>query len=321
MRIRSSTKDIWLIGDPHLGKVFQTDVPLNRRGEREAMQMAEFKRQLEIDCDINIMVGDLFDKPVVSLNATFEVAEAYISAAIRNANRTYVVLAGNHDRSRQTQSTDSFMLLALALERVPNIVIVMKPMIVHDIALFPWQWDVTAREQVEYLGYPLPSVAVGHWDLADFGGSLDHLVPARELVEMGVERIYGGHFHVAGSYVVDAVSIECTGSMLPMNHGEDPENKLYITLTLDELEGMDHSELKNMNVRVIVPPGVSLPEIDCLSLKTKIEGQKEEVELHEVGLGEFNLIEVMTSQFDQLEVPEPVRIFIKEKLGAGGQWN
>ena len=55
-----------LIGDPHLGRVFKTNVPLDRRGEREVMMQNQFWDEIHSIDDLIVIVGDLFDHWYVS---------------------------------------------------------------------------------------------------------------------------------------------------------------------------------------------------------------------------------------------------------------
>jgi len=79
MRFETSRRKGWLIGDPHLGRDFRNGTPLNRRGEREAMQLAQFKEELATpDVHLIVMVGDLFDKPFVPLHMITAAADAVV---------------------------------------------------------------------------------------------------------------------------------------------------------------------------------------------------------------------------------------------------
>jgi hypothetical protein len=306
-----------MIGDPHMGRTFN-NVPLHRRGERERMQLDDLRRELNVPCRMNIMVGDLFDKPLVDLKVVHAVADLYEEAADAHPETDFMVMAGNHDLFRQLRDKDgnpvrgAFHTFARMVGHIGNIYVLFEPDIYQGVAFFPWQWDVSAKDQVDALEYDYTH-AVGHWDLADFGGSVEHLVPTRALADHGCTDIYGGHYHVAGEYVVDGISVHCTGSMQPYTHAEDPTGNFYRTLTLVELESIDPT---NMNLRVLLAPGETLPEIDCLSLVSVREGEPESVEFNEVDLGEFKLTVVLDQKFEELQVPHTVQLFIKEKIGA-----
>lgn len=307
----------YLIGDPHMGRTFN-NVPLHRRGERERSQLVDLKRHLNVSCRTNIMVGDLFDKPLVDLKVVHAVTDLYEEAALNHPDTDFVALAGNHDLARQLRDKDgnpvrgSFHTFARMVAHLPNVYVLFKPRVLNDVAFFPWDWEVSAKDQVDALGNRY-SCAVGHWDLADFGGSVEHLVPTRALADHGCEVIYGGHYHVAGEYVVDGGTVHCTGSMQPYTHAEDPSGKLYRTVTLAELEEIDPTDL---NLKVILAPGETMPEVDCLSLITVREGEFEAVEFNEVDLGEFKVSVVLEQKFEELQVPAAVQLFIKEKIGA-----
>lgn len=312
--------DVHLIGDPHFGIDFNSrGTPLHRRGDREAMQLAQFKEELRGGASLNIMVGDLFDKPFVDLKLTHQIADAYEEAANENPDKLWVLMAGNHDLPRIVVDPKtglpikgSFHALARMLQHLPNVMVLFEPAVVRDVACFPWQWTVSAEKQVENLDGRLPDIAVGHWDLLDFGGSRDHLVPVEALRARGAKSLFSGHIHTAGDYS----GVTCTGSMQPYTHAEDPSGTFYRTLTLDELESMDTAELRDVNVRLVLKPGEALPELDCLSLVSKNDGQAEAIEFEEVGLGDFDMRLAVEQQFEQLEVPETVRLFVREKIGA-----
>jgi DNA repair exonuclease SbcCD nuclease subunit len=301
-----------LIGDPHMGKVFKTGVPIHRRGDREKTQLQDLKRNLNVDTKLNVMVGDLFDKPFVSLDIILEVAHLYLDASHDHPDTQFVVMAGNHDLSRELDRHGAFYVLAMILASVPNITVVWQPMIISDVIFFPWEWNVPALDQVKQFDN-LPPIAVGHWDLHDFGGSVEHLCPVHALRARGVSDIYSGHFHNAGVYTIDGIDIQCTGSMQPYSHAEDPSGKLYKTLTLDELKSIDTTD---MNVRLVLKGGEVPPELDCLSLVVLREGNDESIELDEIGVGDFNLKVALAQKFEELKVPVPVQQFIREKTGV-----
>lgn len=308
----------WLIGDPHMGKDFK-GVPLHRKGEREQMQIDDLRRNLLQDCRMNINVGDVFDKPLVDLKVVHAVADLYHEASAAKPDVEFVVLAGNHDLFRQLVDKDgrplkgSFHALARMIGHLSNVTVLFEPAIINDVGFFPWQWDVPAKDQVDALGGNY-RYAVGHWDLADFGGSVEHLVPTQTLGDHGATDMYSGHFHVAGTYTVNGIDVSCTGSMQPYTHGEDPEGKFYRTVTLDELDDIDAT---NLNLRVVLKPGETLPDVDCLSIIPLRQGEPEALDLTgDVGLDDFELSVVLGQKFEELDVPQGVQNYIREKIGA-----
>lgn len=307
-----------LIGDPHMGRVFK-GVPLHRKGERERMQLDDLRRLLLTPCRMNINVGDTFDKPSVDMKFVHAVADLYDEASAALPDTQFIVLAGNHDLFREIVDKDgkplkgAFHALARMIGHLSNVHVLFEPAIMNDVGFFPWQWEVSAKDQVDALvgNY---SGAVGHWDLADFGGNNEHLVPVEGLLAHGATEFWSGHFHVAGDYIIEGHTVHCTGSLQPYTHGEDPAGVLYRTVTLDELEGMD---TLNFNLRVVLKPGESLPTVDCLSIIPMREGATEAVSFSDdVGLGDFNLATTLGQKFEELQVPTKVQHFIQEKIGV-----
>lgn len=307
--------DCWLIGDPHLGRPFKTGVPIHRRGDREELQFKEFQEQLDRPCSKNIMVGDLFDEPNVSLAIIYRTATVYIEAANKRPTTLFILMAGNHDLNRQLHEKGAFHILKLTLSGVDNIIVVDEPTHIDGVSLFPWQWERTALEQIE--GIKAGWLAVGHWDLKDFGGSVAHMCPAKELTAQGYEEIWSGHYHVAGPYDVEGITVNCTGSMQPYTHAEDPSGRLYMTVSLLELESIHPSIIKDRNVRVLLETGEVLPTgIDCLSLTSKRIGEPETLDFHEVGIGDFNMVNTLKQKFEEFEVPDRVKDFIEGKINV-----
>jgi len=286
------------------------------------MQVNDLYQNLMRDVRMNVNMGDVFDKPLVDLKVVHQVADLYYTASAALPETLFVVLAGNHDLFRQLVDKDgnplkgSFHALARMIGHLPNVRVLFEPAIINDVGFFPWQWDVSAKDQVDALDGSY-SLAIGHWDLSDFGGSVEHLVPVQALADHGAETIYSGHYHVAGKYMVNGTSVVCTGSMQPYTHAEDPDASLYRTVTLSELEALSDEDVWGLNLRVVLEPGETLPDIDCLSIIPMRRGVVEVAEFEDnVGLGDFDLSVVLDQQFEELNVPSSVQTFIREKIGA-----
>lgn len=315
----------WLIGDPHMGRDFRNGCPLNRRGDRERMQRAQFKEELATpDVDTIIMVGDLFDKPVVPLPVLSQVIHDVIEAAEANPEVTYIFMAGNHDLSRVHTEQGAWDIFALAVGWLKNVVVTKHVHPHQDIVCFPWDWTMTAAEQVGtwHLGpdHEVKAV-VGHWDMMSFGGDESHLCPVEALQKNFGEdiEVYSGHYHEEKDYEIGGVTVHCTGSLQPYAHGE---GDMYVTLTAEEALAQAE-QLKDKVVRIRLQPGEVMPDIDCLQLtsqRVSAEGEEaidgSEIELDAVGATAFNLDDTLNANLDENEVPDPVRVFIKEKLGA-----
>jgi hypothetical protein len=323
MLIETKKTKTWLIGDPHFGRDFRNGCPLNRRGDRERMQRALFKEELATpDVDTVVMVGDLFNQPVVPLAMLSQVIHDVIEAAEARPDVTFIYMAGNHDLSRVLTEQGAWEIFSLAVGWMENVVIADQVLAHHDLVCFPWDWVISAEEQVErYTALGPVSAAVGHWDMMSFGGDESHLCPVDALREAFGEdvEIYSGHYHEERDYVVGGVTIHCVGSMQPYAHGE---GDMYVTLTATE--AVEQAEqLTNKVVRIRLQPGEVMPVIDCLQLtgeRVGVEGEEavdgSDIELDAVGATSFNLDETLNNNLDANEVPDPVRVYIKEKIGA-----
>lgn len=308
---------VWMIGDPHLGRRFETGVPLHRRGEREKGQMARFKEELATDCDINIMVGDLFDHPGVSLSVVIEAADAVLDAAARRPKTDFFMMAGNHDRSRQLGSIGAWEIFRRLIEGArPNLFVVDTPGQVETVYFFPWQWGIAAVDQLPERRNAEVTLAVGHWDLHSFGGDDSHLAPVKELHERfpNLETIASGHYHLEGNWPVDGIDVRCTGSMEPYSHAEDPDGELYVTLSLEQIHAADPDDLRNKHVRVLLADGEELPaDLDCLALTGKrVAADDDEGESVAERLGAFDWAAILDECLK--DVPPRVREFIDERL-------
>lgn len=320
MNFETSRLKGWLIGDPHLGRDFRNGTPLHRRGEREAMQLAQFKEELATpDVNMVVIVGDLFDKPFVPLTCINDAVSAVVEAAQARPDVEFVFLAGNHDRSRQIGVRGAWELFSVAVGWLPNVTVLDDVSVIDDVVFFPWVWGKSAAEQVKSLGdRPCPGLhsAVGHWDLMSFGGDDSHMAPTELLLGLNPNiNLYSGHYHEEGIFNVAGINVQCTGSMQPYTHAEDPTGELYVTLTLEEALARD--DLRDKCVRILLQPGEELPDIDCLQLTQKrADAEIEEVDVGEIGIGAFDLNAVLETEFAGNDVPEPVQGFIKERIGA-----
>jgi hypothetical protein len=313
-----SGKTAWLIGDPHLGRKFETGVPLHRRGEREKRQFAKFVAELNTPgVDYNIMVGDLFDHPYVGFGVVVEAAEAVLAAARAHPYTTFIDMAGNHDLPRNlgvVGAWDAFEQMVNG--RLENLRVAREPCWVGDVALFPWQWGISAVDQIPAAhifnkdGWGEDEqikVAIGHWDLQSYGGDDSHLAPVAELNALGITDIYSGHYHIEG----EVGGVHCTGSLEPYSHGEDPNELIYVTRSLAEVLETPEAWTDKC-VRVVLAEGEELPtDIDCMAM-TSIRAQAEATEAEQVNLNAFDWDKVMTEALADVD-PE-VRDFIKDRM-------
>lgn len=254
-----------VLGDPHLGRKFETGVPLHRRGEREHLQREKFLASLmNAKAEVHVTMGDLFDKFIVPPEVVLFAAHAYMRAAEDNPNTLYVVLRGNHDVSRNADKRSSWDLFCALVYQHPNVWAIDEHPVEYEGMLFvpydPFNYDhleVHLNDGIE--------IVFGHFDIVDFGGH--NVAPTELFARYGVKTLINGHDHVARELDRDGVHIIVTGSMEPFTHAEDKTGELYVTVTLDELARLD---VHNKNVRVLLKDGETLPDdLDCLSLVAK----------------------------------------------------
>lgn len=263
MKVRTGPLNVWLIGDPHLGKKFEVGVPLHRRGEREQRQLALFREELATaDVSTIVMVGDLFDHPYVGYAVVKAAADLVLAAAAARPHVDFVMMAGNHDLPRNITHVGAFHAFKQMVEgRYSNLIVCLKPGIRNGLAFFPWEWDRSAAEQVADLEGEKYVAAIGHWDLKSFPGSSDkHLAPVAAL---GDVALYSGHYHKEGVYRVGGRDVHCCGSMEPYARGE---GDLYVTLSREDLLATPAEELRDKCVHVLLRPGEDVPEIDALAI-------------------------------------------------------
>lgn len=270
-----------LIGDTHLGKRFEVNVPLHRRGDRERMQWKQFSGLLNMQTDVCIQMGDLFDTAVVPYRVVYKAANEYRAAAAAQPLTQFFVLIGNHDASRNLEAVSAFEIFAEMVRDIPNLVVVQdKPHRYKNLVFIPWHPVITAKEMVAAEHADLirgSDYAYGHWDVV-MGD--DNQLPAAELKALGITKAFTGHDHNARDIELEGLDVRVVGSMQPFSHAEDPNGQLYVTMTLADLICAGDT-LKDMNVRVILEPDEVLETPpDCLSLQVQrksVDDTKEEV--------------------------------------------
>lgn len=311
------------IGDPHLGRRFENGVPLHRRGEREARQWEKFKAELAIDCDINIMVGDLFDHPQVSMQVILDAVDAVEDAAKARPQTDFFMMAGNHDRSRQLNTVGAWEIFRrMVIGRHKNLFVVDTVGKVETIAFVPWEWGKSPAQMLEerftksHENVEVSHVVLHH-DLESFGGDDSYMVPAKLIKKLfpNVEKIVTGHWHLEGDYKVDGIDVTCTGSLEPYSHAEDPNGELYVTLTLEQLVDRDPASLVDKCVRVLLREGEELPtDLDCAALTAKRLVDGDDNESVAERLGAFDWQSILDEHLK--DVKPYVREFIDERMHA-----
>ncbi|NRB16124.1 MAG: hypothetical protein HRU33_00755 [Rhodobacteraceae bacterium] len=141
----------------------------------------------------------------------------------------------------------------------------------------------------------------GHWDIQDWGG--DNVIPTKLLKKKKIKLAISGHDHLAREETRDGVQIIVTGSMQPYTHAEDPAGGWYVTVKLDELEGL---YVTHKNVRVLLKEGESLPtDLDCLSLIGKrITDEDEEIKVDTSDFDSLDLGQLLARALDGLSIKD-----------------
>lgn len=301
-----------ILPDTHLGRTFTNNVPLHRRGERERTLWEKFEQELDPQGEtLHVHVGDLFDKAIVSYDVLFKAAELYRRAALAHPKTTFVVLRGNHDASRDLEHRSAFDLFIEMTCWVENIVVLREPMILGDMAFFPWSPITSAEEMVRSVTGTGDSIAFGHWD-TDLRSDPFNLIPTKVLAERGFTKAYTGHVHLAQKFQRDDVDVDVVGSLIPFAHGEDPTGETYVTLSLDEARAA--GDLHNKCVRIRLQPGEIYDlTIDCLQLQVERADVCEEP--LDVSLGDFDLHKL----FDDVLAEHAVPSFIASQVRS--EWD
>lgn len=308
-------KRVNVIGDPHLGRVFKTGVPLHRMGEREELVWKDFADQLGQVADICIIMGDLFDKFVVPPEVVIR-AYQYLNKYSRAL--TTVVLRGNHDASRDATKQSSFDLLEVMARRREDLKVLKDPAMVMGFLCIPWHPFKSSKELVEEYAGVQAQAAFGHWDLESFGGSEHNIVPLEQLAKI-TTRVFTGHIHTPEErfYPQHNITLTVTGSMQPYSHAEDPSGDLYMTLTLAQTMQIRPEVIKDRNVRILLTDGEELTEeLNCLSVVTKrIAGEVDEEKERniEVNFGDFDFRNLFQTTMKENGVGEATTNTLYEK--------
>ncbi|BCJ91741.1 hypothetical protein IZ6_24760 [Terrihabitans soli] len=296
----------WL-GDPHLGRSFINGVPLHRRGEREALVRAAFRRSLiETTARFHVCVGDLFDKPIVSYDTIMFAVETYREAAAKNRGTAFVVIRGNHDASRDLERVSAFDLFKAMMAGVPNVSVLTDQTNIGGISFCPWHPTKTAAEVAAQVSSC--NVAVGHWDV---DGQGSNLIPTDVLADRGIVQAFTGHVHKPDQFKRHGVDVTVVGSMLPYAHGEEINDDLYVTTNLEAVKA-DPGSFRNKIVRIDLKPGELFDiQLDCLQLQVRRPEEVEEALT--VEFDGFDMQALFTKAFDAEGVPAPLREMVLGK--------
>lgn len=291
------TNKILCIGDPHLGRRFITGVPSHRLYEREETQYAELERLLNPSdplIDHIVIMGDLFDRFVVSPTVVLRAIELLKAASEANSHIEYFVIPGNHDMTKDTTKKSSYQLFYevfcfdKAIPEVNRNVSFNTSMLHYiypDYVGNPDLWvglyfeAYNAFKLAEYemeisdhYARSPKKISFGHWDSVDIIGAgytpSAELLKASDLVVSGHEHTYKESFYPTHP----DTPVLFTGSLQPYSHAEDPDKEKYMTVKAEDLSNYDLSkDFKYKCLRIECTPSFAPTEaIECLSLSFKV---------------------------------------------------
>lgn len=302
-----------VIGDPHIGRKFN-NVPLHRVGEREKSQLATLKEQLSAtdECVATICVGDLFDTFIVSNEVLIQTADAIENEYNANPEFPIIIMAGNHDVSRNSTVVSSFFILKRMLQHLSNVIFISETtehtFFDDEILFCPYMEYEEARHEVSRFSGNHYAAVFGHWDTDPIAGP-HNLIPTDLLVDM-TEIVVTGHVHTNDMWEIGKTEFYCTGSMQPYSHGEDPDGTMYVTRTIEQIKEALAENPKAYHdkcLRVVIGPEEVPPvDIDCLQYTVKKIDTSEKEKL-EVKMGEFSFKELFDESFRENNVPDDIR--------------
>lgn len=264
---------VYLLGDPHLGRKFNSGVPLDRKGDREYEQLENFHSEvvpIKPGRDFHVTMGDLFDGFQVDNNIVEFAYRTYREASRRNPSVEYIILAGNHDLSKDTTKISSFQIFAELCRNLPNVKVVWQTILQREVdgmhfLFVPYSPFCNSNEQIRremprFKHKPeLKFLVFGHWDVEDYGRDPEEtmgLIPFDHFKPDQCEGVITGHDHKRKRFMKNDIEIFCTGSMLPYAHGEeddDAKDPIYVTMTKDDVlakleENPDYFKMKCLRV-------------------------------------------------------------------------
>lgn len=245
--IDTGSHRIRFIGDPHIGRIFRTGVKSSLLGVREEMVLKQFRSLLEDDSDICVIIGDLFDKFIVSPSVIISVFNILKDVSSTNTNKRIYIIPGNHDLSRDKTKYSSYHLLSVMVSELSNV-----EMINEDPSYFqsgniyfvldaynPFYEDednTSYQDKIDSILNSIPKgktiIGVGHWDDVRFNHGY---LPNSSLVNRS-DLLLSGHIHLPFRTKYLNTKMAYIGSMQPYTFAEDDREELYITIKHSDLD-------------------------------------------------------------------------------------
>lgn len=252
-----------LIGDTHFGRKFKTGVPIHRRGELETLFYKKFEEALYQDEKLTIQLGDLFDSPIVDLDTIDSVFTLIHRASRLRPNREFIFIRGNHDASRNSAQATAFEILIEMCGRLENVHFVTDTLRLGNNVFIGWDYhrEEPLSETFKRADVKEDDVIFGHFE-----------EPVDPYLLSVPNSVYSGHIHKKH----DVGNIHFVGSLLPIAFGEESDDMIMETVTLDELKERDPESIKHKRIRVLLKEGEEAPDsLDCLQLIVKREDKED----------------------------------------------
>lgn len=262
------------IGDVHLGRKYINGVPLHMRGAMEKLQREKFLSLLATTgTSYIVLVGDLFDSFVVDPGDVDFAANSLLGAARANPDCTFVVLGGNHDESKDLTRKSSFDNFKLIVSEagLPNVNLIGEPTVLEGVGYCSWSATYSAKELAEKLPKQKLHAVFGHWDVV-LPSNANHynMVPTEQLKAI-TNKVITGHVHKPDEIERDGVTIQITGSIIPLAHGEELESdEMFYTITRTEYDE-NPEKYDRKFVRFVLAEDEDLPEGDFLQIKAYVK--------------------------------------------------
>lgn len=288
-----------LIGDVHIGRKFKSkDIPLDVKGLREQVLLAQFKRKIveainSYKQDPNhsgvIILGDLFDSFCVGYD---DLINAYNILKLLIDNEVPCdIIAGNHDISKDKERISALEILRMMTLGSSLNYVIEKPLVYQEgkEILVPYMTDEDLRRNLiirTYWGQGF--TIIGHFEEASF-----------PWLKQGFSKVFSGHIHLPR--VEDNLVV--VGSIMPLTFAEDATNTFMKTCTLEEYE-QDLAMGVSMGrcYRLKLKDGEELPaNPKCLQMSKYVE-KKEKIENAELNVDfePFDIEKLMHEALDNL---------------------
>ena len=286
--------DFVLVTDTHFGRTFKNGVPLDRRGEYEEKIYSDFFDFLmSVKKKIVIHSGDLFESPFVSNEVLIKVYDLLTNTIY--ASTEYYFVAGNHDLSKDEtkEKYSSFHILSELMKGYDNVHFVEEnPIVIRNkILLVPYNHFNNIEEVVkENISEGIECV-IGHFD---------DPVPQSLCSFNGLKL--SGHFHKKHTTFDGTLFI---GSFYPISFGEESDNSLMETMTLEEYNKRSEEELKDKRIRILLMDGEELPtQFPCLQLIGKKLDTQDSVNLEVKAEDNFDFKELFFNSLKECDIAE-----------------